>query len=58
MNETSLDYDEDYILGGQGLVEAVFSGMFDEEFDGVMPIRNHKVRESVGVACRGSFSWA
>ena len=42
-NQSALDLDDDDILGGQGLVEAVFSGMFEEEFDGVMPIRNHKV---------------
>jgi len=42
-NSTLLDYDEEDIMGGQGLVEAVFSGMFEDEFDGVMPIRNHKV---------------
>lgn len=54
MNESRLDYDEDYILGGQGLVEAVFLGMFEEEFDGVMPIRNHKVREIFGLHARGS----
>ncbi|CAK0787362.1 hypothetical protein CVIRNUC_010582 [Coccomyxa viridis] len=41
-NQSALDLDDDDILGGQGLVEAVFSGMFEEEFDGVMPIRNHK----------------
>ena len=42
-HESALALDDDDILGGQGLVEAVFSGMFEEEFDGVMPIRNHKV---------------
>lgn len=29
-------------LGGQGLVEAVFKGMFPEAFQEVVPIRNHK----------------
>ena len=42
-NESALDLNDDDIMGGQGLVEAVFSGMFEEEFDGVMPIRDHKV---------------
>ena len=42
-NETAMDFDAEDIMGGQGLVEAVFSGMFEDEFDGVMPIRNHKV---------------
>ncbi|BDA42899.1 probable CSC1-like protein ERD4 at C-terminar half [Coccomyxa sp. Obi] len=29
-------------LGGQGLVEAVFKGMFPEAFQEVVPVRNHK----------------
>ena len=42
-NSAVLDFDDESIMGGQGLVEAVFSGMFEEDFDGVMPIRNHNV---------------
>ena len=44
-NDVEMEYDPEDIMGGQGLVEAVFSGMFEDEFDGVMPVRNHKVRE-------------
>ena len=51
-NESALDLSDDDIMGGQGLVEAVFSGMFEEEFDGVMPIRNHKVTPT---ACSGAL---
>ena len=29
-------------LGGQGLVEAVFKGMFPDAFQEVVPVRNHK----------------
>lgn len=29
-------------LGGQGLVEAVFRGMFPDNFQEVVPVRNHK----------------
>ncbi len=29
-------------MGGQGLVEAVFKGMFQETFQEVVPVRNHK----------------
>lgn len=43
-NDVEMEYDPEDIMGGQGLVEAVFSGMFEDEFDGVMPVRNHKVR--------------
>ena len=47
-NDHEIEYDPEDIMGGQGLVEAVFSGMFEDEFDGVMPVRNHKVS-----VCRG-----
>ena len=43
-NDVETNFDPEDITGGQGLVEAVFSGMFEDEFDGVMPVRNHKVR--------------
>ncbi len=43
-NDFEVDYNPEDIMGGQGLVEAVFTGMFEDEFDGVMPVRNHKVR--------------
>ena len=46
-NEVEVDYNPEDIMGGQGLVEAVFTGMFEDEFDGVMPVRNHKVCPSL-----------
>ena len=47
-NDNEIEYDPEDIMGGQGLVEAVFSGMFEDEFDGVMPVRNHKVSVCCG----------
>ena len=37
------DEDSEFELGGPGLVEAVFRGMFPDAFDKVVPVRNHKV---------------